>query len=187
MNEYWIDDLKKSAAVIKQATPILKNMLNDQNLTIKQVEGKDEEICQILDQTCGMDYLIVCKDGQTFGVAWRCQWVEPGKEYNSFTVRKTRDSGTPTEYEKRAKAIQHDALYPRYVVQAFVNQYTNEILSMAITTTKAQLEFIEKEDPPTRHTGKNQHGQAEFYVLWWVDMRLFGYDIVVYKAAEGIL
>lgn len=189
MTDTWLNDLKKSSYVAKQALPIIREALCDCGLSILQVEGKDEEICKILDTTCGIDYFILKSDKQMFGVAWRCQWVEPGREYNSFTIRKSRDSGTQTEYEKRKLAIENDSIYPQYVVQAFANINTNEIISLAITTTKDELAFLD--NPVTykeeRHTRSDKIGQASFYVLYWVDIRLYGYYIIIYKKDIGII
>ena len=188
MSEKWMQDMAKSSAVIKQALPILRDMLNDRKLNLMPVEGKEEEVCKMLDKTCGIDYFVLRSDSETFGVAWRCQWVEPGKEYNSFTVRKSRETGAATEFEKRKNAVKNKSIYPYYVCQAFVNMYTNEIISLGLTTTETELDYIV--NPITikeiRHTGKEQDGQAEFYVLYWCDMRVFGYDVIVYKQNIGL-
>lgn len=190
MNEQqWLQDLKKSTVVAKQALPIFRMIFNDPELQIMQVEEKDEEICKMLDRSCGIDYFFLKSNKQTYGVSWRCQWVEPGKEYNSFTIRKSRDSGTETEYEKRKKALELESVYPYYVTQAFVNKYTNEIISLAVTTTKDELDYLDNPNTfhDVRHTGADQVGQAEFYVLYWVDMRLFGYPIRIYKKDYGLV
>lgn len=186
MSERWLEDLKKSANIIKSATPILQEIFEDPYLTIMQVEGKDEEVCQVLDKTCGIDYLALTHNGQSFGVAWRCQWVEENKEYNTFTMRKSRDTGASTEYEKRLKAIQDKAVYPHYVVQTFADKTTNEILSLALTTTESLLDYIAKEKPTVKHTGKAQTGQASFFVIDWFLMNLYGYEITIYDHKTGI-
>lgn len=188
MSEQWKQDMRWSASIAKQSLSIFRDMLHDRNLQIMQVEGKDEEVCQMLDALCGIDYFLLKSDKQTFGVAWRCQRVEPGKEFNSFTIRKSRDSRTKTEYEKRKQAIKQKGIYPFYVAQAFVNKNNNEIISMAITTTEDELAFLDNplSYKEVRHTGKDQIGQSEFYVLYWVDMRLFGYNVIVYKNGVGI-
>lgn len=190
MNEtQWVTDMKKSTVIARQALPIFKMIFDDKDLQILQVEEKNEEVCRMLDRLCGIDYFLLKSNRQTYGVAWRCQWVEPGKEYNSFTIRKSRDSGIETEYEKRKKAIAQESIYPYYVAQAFVNKYTNEIISLAVTTTKDELEYLDNPNTlhEVRHTGADQIGQAEFYVIYWIDMRLFGYPIRIYKQNYGLV
>lgn len=183
----WQESMRKSAAVVQQAQPIFQKMFNDRDLRIMQVEKKEDEVCQHLDATCGIDYLTIRSSGLTHGVSWRCQWVDSGKAYNSFTVRKTRESGAPTEYEKRKNAIERKAVYPYYAAQAFVDKNTNEIISLGLSTTEEILRYIETEkDVKIQHTKKDQNGQAEFWVIYWTDMETFNYKIITYKQSTGI-
>lgn len=183
----WQTSMRKSAAIMQQACPIFSKMLNDENLKIMQIEKIDHEVCKHLDVFCGMDYFTVRSNGLTHGVAWRCQWVDAGKEFNSFTIRKTRESGVPTEYEKRKKAIQIKALYPHYTAHAFVDKRTNEIISLGLSTTEEVFRYLETEpNIKIKHTHQDQDGQADFWVIYWADMQMCGYKILTYKQNTGI-
>ena len=81
-----------------------------------------------LDVLAGIDvwqYL----DGGMRGIASRVQWCgdRPHREwpFRTFTVRKSRPSGSPTEWQKRLEAVTQPAsglLYPHLTVQAYVRR-----------------------------------------------------------------
>lgn len=137
------------------------------------VEGKtDDDLANKLDQLAGIDIFNI--DGDvTYGVASR---IQTGKAWNTFTVRKKRDSGTETEYAKRLKAINSDGiLFPRVTYQAYVSADTGgTLLSMAVCLTKELISLCKNGYAKTRHTGRGQYGGAEFFVMEWSDMVQFG-------------
>lgn len=188
----WMHDLKRSARVALTSLPILQEVFNDRNLQIMRVEDKDEEICKMLDQTCGIDYFILTSEKHTYGVAWRCQFVNQltGKnDYHTFTIRYKRSSGIKTEYEKRKEAIKLDSIYPFYVAHAYADEQTNEILRLAVTTTEDEIAYCENELCPKetkRSTNKEDNSWADFYYIQWADMALYGYFIVRYYKDTGI-
>ena len=184
LNKRIQDDMRMSEAVMKKASPIIRQMFENYNINILQVEYKNEEVCNHLDKTCGIDYFVVhTTTGLTHGVAWRAQKVHD-TPYDTFTVRKSRKSGAPTEYEKRKRAIEKNGIYPYYVMQCYVDEVTGDILSMALTTTKDIIDFIENKSPQVKTTGSDKIGQAEFYVIPWLDMLFCGYNIILYEKKE---
>lgn len=170
---------------VKLAQPIMKRILKGGE--IMAVEGQDNEICEMLDRTCGTDYFHVYENsGLVWGVASRIQEYDPEKNkrpFNSFTVRKARDSGTKTEYEKRKTAIEHGGVYPFLTMQAYINVKTNEIETLAIVKTTDLMDFVDKGLAYERHTGAEQYGQAAFFVAYWDSMKKAGYKVIEYKAA----
>lgn len=179
-------DMAYSRLAMNKAEPIIRMMFDSINISVVRIEGKEEEACQILDNNCGIDYFVVYpKTGKTFGVAWRAQ-PDDSRHWETFTVRKKRKSGAPTELEKRRNAIQCGSLYPHYVMQAYTHPKTGEVIRMAVTTTKDIIEFIDNSSPVVRKTGSDKIGQAEFYVLPWIDMRLLGYNILTFDKSIGI-
>ena len=178
------DDMRKSMKFVKVAQPILKELLNGGE--IMAVEGDDNEICKMLDMTCGTDYFHVYSDGGlVWGVASRVQEYNPdtsSRPYNSFTVRKARDSGTVTEYEKRKKAIENGGVYPYLTMQAYINSKTQEVETLAIVRTQDLMEFVESGWAKERHTGAAQLGQAAFFVAYWDTMERVGYEVWKYSA-----
>ena len=177
-----MSDMRQSMSRVEKAKPIIAQMLNGGEIIT--VEGDDNEVCKLLDMTCGTDYLQAYKDkGLVWGVASRIQPIKRGyKPYNSFTVRKARESGAVTEYEKRAYAIKHGGVYPFLTMQAYVDENDN-FLSIGIAKTTDIMDFVEKGLAYTDHTGKQQIGQAAFYVCKWKKMKECGYKVLTWHIA----
>lgn len=140
------------------------------------VEGKtDDDLAKKLDQLAGIDIFNV--DGDvTYGVASRIQTVRDGKAWDTFTVRKRRDSGAATEYEKRLKALDSNGiLFPRLTYQAYVSANTGgRLISMAVCLTEELINLCKEGHAGTRHTGARQFGGAEFFYISWRDMVRLG-------------
>lgn len=175
-----ISDMRRSMNRVERARPIIANLLNGGEII--PVEGDDNEVCKLLDMTCGTDYLQAYKDkGLVWGVASRIQTVKRGfKPYNTFTVRKARETGATTEYEKRAYAIKHGGVYPFLTMQAYVDE-NDDFLSVGIARTTDIMEFVEKGYARQNHTGKHQIGQAAFYVCRWDEMVSKGYKVLIWQ------
>ena len=145
-----------------------------------RVEGRDNEVCQVLDMSCGVDYLLVSGGcDMIYGAASRVQY---GKNYRTFTVRKSRESGAITEYEKKALAIRNRAICPKYSIHAYVSD--EEVLGLAITKTEDLIDFIGRDLADVRQTNTDKIGQAEFYVCHWDKMKNCGYQILEYMQNE---
>lgn len=153
---------------VQKARPYIENMLGGK---LKAVEGDENEICQLLDQTCGTDYLQVYTDkGIVWGVAARTQEIDTARfqrPYNTFTVRKARASGVKTEYEKRRDAINNGGIYPYITVQCYFDKQTQELMSLGIARTVDIMDYVDSGLADVMHTGAAQNGQAEFYVVRW--------------------
>lgn len=177
----WIDDLNTSLAQVERAKPIIRQLMNGGE--IKAVEGEENEICMMLDKTCGTDYFQCYDNGLVWGVGSRFQKIKSGyRPYNTFTIRKARDSGHVTEFEKRKYAMQKGGIYPYLTMHGYYDEKTGDIISLAIAKTKDIWDYIEKSNCDTKHTSQNQIGQAEFYTVSWNDFRRRGYRILEYNA-----
>ena len=163
--------LQVSKERLEKARPIISKLLHGGR--ILPVEGDPNEICHILDLTCGTDYMQIYDDKDiVWGIASRIQTYDPdrGRPFNTFTIRNKRESGQKTEYEKRRDAINRGGIYPYLTMQAYVNARSGEIDSLAITKTTDLMDFIIKKNPEVKHTGDEQIGQAEFFVVRWYEM-----------------
>lgn len=110
MNDEAVErDLKQSYNVVKEKIkPVVEKLLEGWELMA--VESRKDEVSLMLDMSCGIDYLLYSeKSSLVLGVSSRVQY---GENYQTFTVRKSRESGALTEYEKRNQAILHGGLYP---------------------------------------------------------------------------
>jgi len=170
------NDLNKSTTLFDRVLkPRLKEVMGGH---FKVVEGITiNEHAKKLDRFAGIDLWHIDEEkGIIRGVASRIQFSDTN--WGTFTVRKERDSGTKTEYEKRKYAIEEGALYPSHTLQAYISD-DEEIVSFAIAKTEDIIEMIDIEHCDVKHTGNDQKGQASFYVVKWQDMRDNNYPIYI--------
>ena len=181
----FLRDMRTAMDYVRAAEPIIVKLLNGGRFM--PVEGSDDEVCRMLDTTCGTDYFQVYDhSGLVWGVASRMQEINASlhRPFNTFTVRKARESGVKTEYEKRRYAIEHNGVYPFLTMQGYVDIQTGELLSLGIARTVDIMSCIDAGKAIVRHTGTEQIGQAEFYVLPWDRMRAMGKHVKVWNAGE---
>lgn len=99
----------------------------------------DSRLKQMFDLYCGIDWFYVNKHNQVFGYAVR---IQPGKDWGSFTLRKSRRSGTVTEFDKLTKARDKGCIMPKYHLQCYLNDDDN-VLAVYIVKTLDLLDYIE--------------------------------------------
>jgi hypothetical protein len=171
-SNYFKRDLSDSAnAFINTVWPTIKKWFD--RCEIRHVETVNSiKFVNELDQLAGIDaWVLKAKTGMR-GLASRVQWET---SWNTFTIRRQREFGTKTEFEKRKEAIEKEWLYPYYTVQAYISRRgpTGEILSVACCKTKDLIEYISdgipKQDYKIREVKKN--GSANFYVVKWDDFQ----------------
>lgn len=169
--------LKSSDRFNRLVVPILKEWFQLEFMSIEN--DKSNELFKMFDIHCGIDIWSYCKFGAR-GIASRIQ--VNNKSWDTFTVRKHRQTGSQTEYEKRKRAIESDWLYPYYTLQAYIDKNDN-LLSLAITKTKDLISYIDNGQAQTRHTRDNQIGQASFYIIQWDKYELFTKNLKIYRGS----
>ncbi len=125
-------------------------------------DTKDGTLAFQLDRVAGIDaWQIIDKPIHLVrGMGIRVQPLEPHHpDYRTFTVRYSRPSGKPTEYQKRKAAIEHGWLYPRVTIQAYTRD--GVLVSAAMAHTE---EVIQKADPTKRKP--NKWGEELIAVPW---------------------
>lgn len=136
------------------------------------------------DALAGVDVWQV-RDGTGMrGIASRIQWIRPGwAPYNTFTVRKARDNGTLTEFEKRLRAIDNPGgwLYPVFTIQAFVQEPRGQgsLLSAAAAKTADVIRMIRD-----GQAKENRTSNAEFYHVAWSAMKRAEYEVRTWDSAR---
>jgi hypothetical protein len=82
-------------------------------------ENNVSKVAELLDVSCGIDYLQELSCGLR-GIAVRIQWVDL-EDYDTFTIRASRPSGSETEMNKR---LQDDrgCIKPYLTVQAYIKK-----------------------------------------------------------------
>jgi hypothetical protein len=156
--------------------PELKKILPYTFISIEK--DTSVEALRMLDIEAGLDVLVNLHDeGVVRGMASR---IQPDyKNWKTFTVRKERSSGARTEYEKKRAALNNDGLHPFYTMQAYT--INGKLEGMAICHTKELFRLIHIGCCTELPTGKDQIGQAWFYIVNWSDfnkdsIKIFGQD-----------
>lgn len=181
-------DMKTSLEQVRRATPIIQEIMGGGE--IKAVEGSDNEILIMLDQSCGTDYFYKFdktnskyKYAVVWGIGSRFQPVK--RSWDTFTIRRTReDTGADTEYAKRKWAIEHNGVYPYLTLHGYFDSDTGEIISFAIARTVDIWEFIAKGLAYIRETHTRTEGHSTFFVIDWAKMLEQGYNIKIYKRSQ---
>lgn len=147
--------------------------------TLMQMEGRpDQELAMQLDMKAGIDGWQLHEDGMR-GIASR---VQVGRAWDTFTIRKARDSGAKTEFEKRASAVTTgDWLYPTITIQAYLETWSGPALSIGISRTEEIIAFIHAGQAKTRRTSN-----AEFYVVPWHAMTANGYGVTTVRLQKEV-
>lgn len=172
-------DMRRSMLLVEKYKNVILDALRAEKITC--VEGDDNDVLKMLDLTCGIDYYHVYSDGLVRGIASRWQTIRKGQPiWNTFTIRKERESGADTEYKKRKHAIEKGGEYPYLTMQGYVDE-SDELLSVGFARTADIIECIDKNLASTQHTGYSQHGQASFYVIKWDVMIANGYTVLVHR------
>ena len=130
MYNNWSIDLSDSIIALESIKEnILPKLISGK---IHSIENSSNEILILLDKLSGIDYIRQNENGLQ-GIAARVQW---GKNWDTFTIRSKRHSGTKTELEKRLHAIENGYFYPAFTLQAyFDNRQINNLLSIAVIKT----------------------------------------------------
>lgn len=140
---------------------------------IIQVEGLSNTQAECFDRVAGIDMLLV-GDGWSKGIAGRRQ---PGKNWNTFTIRRTIGASHNTEYKKKRYAIENGCLYPSITVHAYMNNYVGAV-DFAIASTVDIFECIK--DNPDKWVDVRDGGAGTMYVVEWRYMQQRGMDIRIY-------
>ena len=153
-----------------------------------QMEGAgNSALARELDMRAGIDGWQLHPRGMR-GIASRIQAgrtirdPRTGRTWDTFTVRRARDSGTATEYEKRVDAITTGRwLYPHLTIQAYLETQDGPVASIGMALTADVIRFIQDGRASTNRTSN-----ASFYVVPWADMRRWGYRVKVLRAKPAL-
>lgn len=182
MSDQWKSDLSwSSRAFLEFAWPAVEKHCGGGRL--EMVESTSAEgFVRDLDVLAGVDAWQLLDDrGYMRGVASRMQ---AGADYRTFSIRRTRRSGTRTEFAKRLEAIKaaaHGALYPALTVQGYVaTRDQGPLLSVAVCRTADLYLYIEANEPriPVKPTNN-----ATFFCPTWKSLQAGGVDVRVHIAA----
>ncbi len=185
MGKGWKKDLNWSAKVFSEMTwPVLNKVIPGKLVHVELVS--DHGFAKELDCLAGIDAWHIVENSGVRGIASRVQrtahYYTP---FNTFTIRKSRDSGTKTEYQKRKDQIESSEgfLYPHLTVQTYISTKENTYLrSIGVAKTKDIINKITKWIESGQPTGKDVYVRrtqnASFFVVEWFD------DLMVFTHGE---
>jgi hypothetical protein len=187
MSEAWKADLKDSVKDFRdQVAPVIEEWTDGRNVSVEAVT--DDEMAEELDQTAGVDSWNVKHDDIVRGVASRVQYLNDlpyDTPPDTFTIRKERQSGAKTEFEKRLHAIRKGGLYPHWTTQAYLDEPGGELLSIGRVRTKDLIEYIE--DGSTADDDYwvvEPEFEASFYAVYWWRLEDIGIGVRTRKPYE---
>lgn len=177
MSPDWEKDLKWSARAFSDLVwPLLNEIMPGDLVHVEAITHSD--FARDLDAYAGIDAWHIVGGTGIRGIASRVQVCQPPlRPYNTFTIRRSRESGTKTEYEKRKEAIESDKgwLYPHLTVQSYVTQRKDgQLLSFGVARTRDVItdiaHWIEHGEPQgDSHVYIRRTYNASFYVVTWTD------------------
>lgn len=117
--------------------------------------------------------------GQLRGIACRIQVVPFEKKFfESFSIRLSRNTGVPTEFDRRLKAIQTQAICPTMTVQAYISA-EGILRGAAAVNTKALIDHVingQAERDYKTVPGSDGH---LFYSVGWYRLQARGVDVQI--------
>lgn len=154
----WKEDMDRTAPCVK----IIKDKIF-KGADFRCIEKSKNELLLWFDKFAGIDYIVKNKEGQMFGIAARIQF---GKNWETFTIRYQRKTGSKTEFEKRKEAISKGFFYPLFTMQAYFDRSGKNLIAACLVSTVALYDFIEK------NPGKVQKRESDniFLVVKWEDL-----------------
>lgn len=136
---------------------------------------KDDSLFNVLDLQADIDAVWSQREYGVKGMACRVQY---GRNFKTFTIRKSRPSGAKTEAEKLRTAIDNRAFnsfFPQKILQAYVDDTDGILFGYAIANTEDVIKMIDLGRCNVKKV--NNDGAAEFYIVKWSDMKKYCYPI----------
>ena len=157
----WRDDLTWSqAGFLNLIWPELNKFLKGK---LESIEGSEREQDMDIDRQSGVDYWWVEEGAGRTPISSRVQANDgrSGFPYNTFTIRKSRHTGSRTEYQKLTEAREHGRLYPSLIDQGYISQKSDgKLISFAIAYTNKVLDCI-----ANGQAGERPTTNADFYYI----------------------
>lgn len=129
------------------------------NVQIVPIEGREDDLAKLLDRLAGIDGLIVNPNGEMDFYSSR---VQVGKNYETFTLRRSRLSGVKTEFAKLQQASRTGGAMPQFTIQTFVDS-DEQSATVAIAPMIDVVQYAERHNPEIRATATGE----TFFVIPW--------------------
>lgn len=167
-NPNWEDDLAQSTRQFRDIVwPEIRHWFGD-DPEIHPVEGRDDGLFQAFDQLAGVDFWLV---NQGLGMASIASRVQSDYDYETFTIRHSRESGADTEHQKRMKQLTTDHQLPTWTVQAYVEPVLQVVQNAAACRSESLYQYISQKGEPGDEWPLIQSNESEtFYPVPWSEL-----------------
>ena len=142
---------------------------------ILPTERHENELETELDRNAGIDGVVVTSDGSPFAYASRVQF---GKNYESFSIRRSRPNGTPTEWQKLKNPL---SMKPAFHIHSFVADNEKSAI-VGIVQTADLIRYI-RQNP---HQWRTAPSGETFFVVPFDDVGAKVYCVVAGLVAKKI-
>jgi len=150
-NGNFKNDFDYATELGKKLLPILNSKLK--RGYIVETENLNDIVSKWLDIYSGIDGLLM-DEKDVSGIALRIQ-EHSSKNWETFTIRYERSTGSETEYIKRKRQIYNkQCFYPHYTCQAYFSN-EGELLGGAFCLTKDLYDVLLKNEPFTYNKTNN--------------------------------
>jgi hypothetical protein len=183
-------DLGNSArAFLDVVVPAIRPLIGDGR--IEPVENSaDEGLKHDLDVLAGIDgWQLQDREGRMRGIASRIQWGD--SSWQTFTIRRERENGNKTEWEKRLRAFLHPEagwLLPALTVQAYLTlpKPGGKLIDVAVIRTADLYDYAIRSpcrNPRWNYTdGPGRAVQLDWYR--WADLRRDGIQVGIVASPD---
>lgn len=134
------------------------------------IEFEESDISKMLDQHCGIDYILK-SNGKVYGVAARINFMV--RHHGHVTIRYTRSNGNKTEFEKRCESIKSNSaeIYASITMQ--IDALNNRVVRMIVfESDNLYLELLkDKEAYEKRFLNVNQNDGNTFLKISYEEIK----------------
>ena len=164
MTDFQFDSQRSRRAFEKFVAPVLREALNAATIlpTEPTADGYESDLAAELDRRAGIDGMFVDTNGWLLSYASRVQF---GQNYGTFTIRRSRPTGSATEFEKLLHARQMQAPMPTFHIQCYVDA-DGQGATVAIVETLELLRYVYKH----RDQWRRADGGETFYYCSFDDV-----------------
>lgn len=182
------ESIRRSTRAFRDVVwPVARRLLGGGELVAVEGHATDE-LRALLDQMAGIDHLrIMQNESGLQGIGSRITWVPAGRApFNRFTIRYSRRSGRPTEFQKRIRAMEdRTQLSAAWMCHAYVDSVppprgsgfgADRLVAVGVIEAATLLGFAQREERNLKDNGpdearveikKNTHDGSEFLVVPW--------------------
>ena len=167
-------DSKTAIRVFEKNREAIEKLLPPNSSNLFNIECDSKILMSKMDTNASLDMFVMI-DELLYGVALRINYNK--NHHNSITIRYHRSSGAKTEFEKTVKAIENEAITPKFGIQVDVDDDFKMVNAIYFDRIKLFKWCIENPDKVRRLIEVNHEDKNSFFKLEYQYMDKFGFTI----------